>query len=90
MKNRITSIILPLLALLAVSCQPDREFGQGTEARVKIDLRLDNFNLSRSSSTAGDSEIRTVQLFVTDGDGDIVDEDFTDSASGLSFRGRTG
>jgi hypothetical protein len=90
MKNRITSIILPLLALLAVSCQPDREFGQGTEARVKIDLRLDSFNLSRSSSTAGDSEIRTVQLFVTDGDGDIVDEDFTDSASGLSFKGRTG
>jgi hypothetical protein len=89
MKNR-TSIILSILTLLTMSCLPDNFAGQGAETEVRVDFSLDSFSLSRSSSASEEDGIRTVQLFVVDGDGDIVDEDFRSGSTALSFKGRVG
>ena len=86
MKNSIISI-LSILPLFAVSCLQD---GITSETEIRVALSLDSFSLGRSSSGSGESEIRTVQLFVTDSDGDIVDEVYREGSSDLSFRGRVG
>ncbi len=86
MKNSIISI-LSILPLFAVSCLSDRIT---SETEVRVALSLDSFSLGRSSSGSGESEILSVQLFVTDSDGDIVDEVYRDGSSDLSFRGRVG
>ena len=89
MKSRIITI-LSLLPLFAVSCLQERFIEPGSEARVQVGFSLDSFSLSRSSSASSESGILTVQLFVVDSDGDIVDEVFQNGSSALSFRGRTG
>ena len=55
-----------------------------------MNFRLDRFTLSRSSSASADSEVKTIQIFVTDMSGDIVAESFQNGSDGLSFKGRVG
>ena len=75
-----------LSSLLLISCQKEN-CGSGS---VRVSFSLDDFVLSRSSSGAGESEIRTVQIFVTDSEGDIVENVFRNGISDLSFKGRVG
>ncbi len=78
-------IILSLFPLL-LSCQ--KEGGEG--GGVSVSFTLDSFSLSRSSCVAGENDIGTLQLFVTDADGDIVDDVLSSGASPVSFKGRVG
>ena len=89
MKNRIISMSL-LLTFFATSCLSERFIEAGSRTEVKVNFSLDNFNPCRSSSASPESEIRTLQLFVVDSDGDIVDEDYRSGSTALSFKGRVG
>lgn len=86
MKKIKPIILLPLLLATLLSCHKEG----GVCCGVRVSFTLDSFSLSRSSCLAGEDEISAVQLFVTDADGDIVDEVFSGGGSPVSFKARVG
>lgn len=84
MKKKVPIILLLLATLL--SCHKEG----GECGGVRVSFTLDSFSLSRSSCLTGEDEITAVQLFVTDADGDIVDDVFSGGGFPVSFKGRVG
>lgn len=77
------------LSVLAAACSPIRE---ETDGLVEVTLRLsaEGAFATRSSFTWGESEIRDIQVVVTDEDGNICDDLYASPAKDLHFKGIVG
>lgn len=88
---RITKFIILSVILMMTSCMSELvQYGSSDVRDVEVELSFESFTIARSSSQAKESEIKTVQMFVVDDEGDIVEDVFSSGSLSLSFRGRVG
>lgn len=90
-KKSLTAAGLAAMAASLLSCNG---YTDGTESTKTMDVTFhvvaEGFTDTRSSFTWGDSEIRDIQIVVTEEDGSVCDVLYSDSPSDLVFTGVVG
>ena len=88
----IKHLTIVLGILLCASCTIKEEFCDETDGDtlIGIDVCYDGYQAVRSSVTSSESEIKDIQIFVVDSNGDIVSDIYSNTTSGLKFKGKVG
>ena len=90
-KRTLTVAGLAAIAASMLSCNGyTNEVESGKTMDVTFHVVAEGFAGTRSSFTWGDSEIRDIQIVVTEDDGSVFDVLYSDSPSSLSFTGVVG
>ncbi|MBO6044228.1 MAG: hypothetical protein J6P69_00025, partial [Bacteroidales bacterium] len=90
-KKTLSAAGAAVIAASMLSCNGYTDERETTRTMdVTFHIVADGFTDTRSSFTWGESEIRDIQIVITEEDGSIFDVLYSDSSSELGFTGEVG